>query len=213
MKKWGYIFGLLTFLVGFLGAILALSLSPTYQFWVKSMSILGHKSGGMYLRIGFILTGIFSFPFIIYLGRLMKIEGNKDYLRKIAIGFGVFSSACTSLAGIFSGVNDFISSLHGFFAMCTWLGGTVTCLSFGILMLRSPKFTKLMGYMSLIIGGIFIYFLIPFFLTNFCNYFVDICYQFGRVVYRVMPTSEWLIYSSTLFWYLSTSIYLFRKEI
>ena len=46
----GYIFGLLTFVVGFSGFILALLFSPEYVMWEKSISLLGHQTGGIFSR-------------------------------------------------------------------------------------------------------------------------------------------------------------------
>ncbi|MFX0028110.1 MAG: hypothetical protein ACFE8B_02790 [Candidatus Hermodarchaeota archaeon] len=209
----GYYFGFLAFLISFLGAIIALLLSPDYVMWEKSISVLGHKAGGIYLRIGLIITGIISIPFIIYMGRAVRDETNKKYVREVAIIAGVFSSSCMALSGTFSGVNPFISWLHGNFALCSWLGGAVAFLSFSILIINNPKFSRYIAYVGFVIAGIFVFYLIPFFITNFCNYFADLCYDFGRAVYTINPTFEWAVYFSTVFWYLSGSIYIMYKKI
>ncbi|MFX1326973.1 MAG: hypothetical protein ACFE91_02360 [Promethearchaeota archaeon] len=209
----GYIFGLLTFLIGLIGDIIALLLSPDYIMWKKSISILGHHPGGIFLREGLIISSIFSILFIVYIGRVLKQENVNDNLRKLAVITGVFSSAAAIFTGTFSGVNEFISSLHGLGALLSWIGGAIFCSLFGIVMLQSTIFSKKAAYVGFIIAGIFLTYLIPFFITNFCNLYVDICYSFGRRVYVIMPTYEWIVIFSILFWHLFYSSYLLLKKI
>jgi len=212
----GHIFGLLTFIIGFSGDILALiisGLAGDYIMWEKSISILGHRAGGVYLRMGLIISNILAIPFIIYFGRILKDENINENLRKLTIGCGIFASVTAVLTGIFSGVNEFISSLHGLFALLSWIGGAIVCALFGYLMLKNSKFSKAIMYFNFIIAGIFASYLIPFFITNFCNYYAEICYSFGRKIYTIMPIYEWLVIFSILFWYLVNAIYLFNKKI
>jgi len=212
----GYIFGFLTFIVGLTGDILALLLSGLagdYVMWEKSISILGHKTGGIYLRVGLVISSILAIPFIIYLGRLLKDENINENLRKLTIGCGIFASVTAVLTGIFSGVNEIISTLHGLFVLLSWIGGAIVCFLFGYLMLKNSKFTKSIMYFSFIIAGIFASYLIPFFITNYCNYYQEICYSFGRKIYVIMPIFEWVLIFSILIWYLVNAIYLFNKRI
>ncbi|MFW9819935.1 MAG: hypothetical protein ACFFE5_10020, partial [Candidatus Thorarchaeota archaeon] len=58
----------------------------------------------------------------------------------------------------------------------------------------------------------FIGFLIPFFITNFCSYFPALCYEFGAAVYVVLPTWEWAVVLSILYWYFSNSVYMLYKK-
>ena len=212
----GYIFGFLTFIIGLTGDILALLLSGLagdYVMWEKSISILGHRTGGVYLRVGLVISNILAIPFIIYLGRALKDENINENLIKLTIGVGIFASITAVLTGIFSGVNEFISSLHGLFALLSWIGGAIVCFLFGYLMLKNAKFSKSIMYFNFIIAGIFASYLIPFFFTNFCNYYSEICYSLGRKIYTIMPIYEWLVIFSILFWYLVNAIYLFHKKI
>jgi len=50
-------------------------------------------------------------------------------------------------------------------------------------------------------------------ITNFCNYYAEICYSFGRAIYTFMPIYEWIVIFSILIWYLVNAIYLFNKRI
>ena len=139
----GHFFGLLYFIIGFLGDLIALIISALvgdYIMWEKSISVLGHQTGGIYLRGGLIISSIFSIPFIIYIGRAVKHEDVKENLRKITVSVGIFSSIVAILTGTFSGVNEFISMLHGLFALLSWIGGAIFCSLFGILMVRNPNF-------------------------------------------------------------------------
>jgi hypothetical protein len=209
----GYIFGILAFIFGFLGTILALLLSPKYIMWQKSISILGHQTGGPYLRIGLILFSITSIPFLIYFGRHLKNENVNEYLRKSGLYLSIFASITTILTESFTGINEFISSLHGLFALLSWVGASLFLTIFSIMINKNPIFSKTQANISYIIAGIFIFYLIPFFTTNFCSYFPDLCYDFGRAIYTIMPTTEWIVHFSILFWVLINSFYLLYKKI
>ena len=209
----GYIFGLLYFFIGLIGDIIALLLSPDYIMWKKSISILGHHPGGIFLRVGLIISSIFSILFIVYMGRVLKQESVNNNLRKLAVITGIFSSAAAIFTGTFSGFNEFISSLHGLGALLSWIGGAIFCILFSIVMLQSTNFSKKAAYAGFIVAGIFLTFLIPFFITNFCNLYVDICYSFGRRVYLILPTYEWVVIFSILFWHLFYSSYIVYKKI
>jgi len=207
----GYIFGLLTFVIGFSGFIIALLLSPEYVMWEKSISVLGHETGGVFSRIGLIISNTIAIPFVVYLGRALKDENVSEKVRKIAVGAGIFASVIAALTGAVSGGG--LSELHGSFALLSWMGGLVVCLLFGLLMLKSSKYTKSAANFSFIIAGIFGSFLIPFFITNFCQALPDICGSFGERVYTIMPVYEWVVMFSILIWYLFNSIYMRYKEI
>ncbi|MFX1410668.1 MAG: hypothetical protein ACFFA6_09960 [Promethearchaeota archaeon] len=209
----GYVFGLLAFILGFLGTLLALLLSPEYVMWEKSISVLGHKTGGLYLRVGLILFSITSIPFLIYFARTLRNEEINEYLRRGGFYISIFSSITTILTESFTGVNEFISALHGLFALWSWMGGAMFLTLFSIVMKKNPNFSKLQIYVSFIVTGIFIFYLIPFFITNFCSYFPDLCYSFGRAVYIIMPTTEWFVHFSILFWVLFNSIYFLYKKV
>ncbi len=209
-------FGFLTFIIGFTGDILALVISclmGDYVMWEKSISVLGHRTGGIFLRLGNIISNIIAILFIIYLGRVLKDENINENLRKLTVAVGIFTSISAALTGIFTGVNEFISNLHGSLALLSWIGGAITCTLFGYLMLKNSKFSKSIMYFNFIIAGIFISYLIPFFITNFCNYFPEICYSFGRAIYTIMPIYEWIVIFSILLWYLVNAYYLFHKSI
>ncbi|KKN01924.1 hypothetical protein LCGC14_1122920 [marine sediment metagenome] len=214
----GCIFGLLTFIIGFLGDIIALVLSPDYVMWKKSVSILGNieeNPGGVFLRMGLIISNILAILFFIYLGRALKDENINENVRKIAVVSGIFTSVSAMLTGIFSGINEFISFLHGLFALFSWIGGITVCLLFGILMLKNLKFSKSIANFSLLIAGIFVFYLIPFFITNFCNLFPksSAVFSFGRSIYQIMPVMEWIMIFSALVWYLINSIYLLKNRM
>lgn len=209
----GYIFGFLTFTIGFLGDLLALFFSPEYIIWRHSISWLGQLTGGLFLRIGLIISNTLAISFMFYLGRVLKDENVSENARKLAISAGITTSVSAVLTGTFSGIPGIISDLHGFFALVSWIGGAIVCLIFGYIMVRNSKFTKNISNVGYAIGGIFVVYLIPFFITNFCNYFQAICFSFGRMVYSIMPIFEWILILSILTWYLANSIYLFKNKI
>ncbi|MFW9900171.1 MAG: hypothetical protein ACFFDY_02655 [Candidatus Thorarchaeota archaeon] len=208
----GYYFGLLAFTAGLLGDIIALIATPEYIWWKYSISVLGDLSGGI-LRTGLIISGLLATVFFIYFGRSIKDENVNEVLRKLAIGVGIFSSICVVLTGSFSGVNDFIRSLHGLFALFSWLGNTAIFFLFSLAMSKNTKFSKYPIRIGYIIGGILVVFLIPFFITNFCNYFREICYAFGQRVFTIMAVFEWIVNFSILFWIFYNASYLLYKKI
>ncbi|MFX1313843.1 MAG: hypothetical protein ACFFHD_14730 [Promethearchaeota archaeon] len=209
----GYIFGILYFIVGLTGDLLALLfsvLAGDYVMWEKSISILGHRTGGIYLRGGLIISSLFSILFIIYIGRVVKHEDIKEDLVRLATTVGIFSSVSAILTASFSG--GIFSDVHGLFALFSWMGGAIFFTLFSIIMLKNPFFSKRVASIGFIVGGIIITYLIPFFITNFCNFYKDICYSFGRKVYIIMPMYEWIVIFSILFWHLFYSSYLLYKN-
>lgn len=209
----GSIFGILAFLIGFFGNIISLILTPVYKMWLSSISMLTLYPTGIYLRIGLIISNILAIPFIIYLGIAQKDENVNEKIRKFAIGAGIFSCVSAILTGFVTGTNPIISTLHGLFALFSWIGGAITCSVFSYLLLKNTKFTKGITYSGFIVAGIVIGFLVPFFITNFCSYFPDLCYSFGQIIYTIMPLWEWVVVFSFLFWYLSNSAYILYKKI
>jgi len=210
-----YIYGIGVFVIGFLGNVIAIIFSPEYVMWEKSISVLGHHPGGMFMRIGLIISYNLAIPFFIKLSKALKDETVNDNLRKLAVACGLFASVTAMLTGTFSGINDFISSLHGLFALMSWLGGLVGTFLYGFLILKNSKFTNLIKNISFLITGILIFYLIPFFIVNFCNLFPETSpvYDFGRSIFLIMATFEWVLIFSILLWFLFNSIYLFRENI
>ncbi|MFW9880426.1 MAG: hypothetical protein ACFFG0_45735 [Candidatus Thorarchaeota archaeon] len=208
----GYVFGILAFLFGFFGNIISLILTPEYEMWQLSISMLTLAPTGIFLRIGLIISNICAVLFIIYLGRSLLKENINENIRKVAIGTGILSSISALLTGAITGINPIISNLHGLFALFSWIGGGTTCLLFGILMLKSTNFSKAITFSGFIVAGIFIAYLVPFFICNFCSYFPEICYSFGQKIYIVVPSWEWAVIFSILYWYLSNSIYILYKK-
>lgn len=205
----GPIFGLLTFLIGLLGYVIALVLTPDYIMWQNSISMLTLLTGGIILRIGMVVSNFLAIPYMISLGRALKDDNVNEFIRKFAIASGIFSSISVILTGVFTGTNPLIRDLHGMFAMFSWFGGAITCLIFGFLMLKNSNFTKFIAIFNFLIGGIFATYLLPFFITIFCSYF---CYSFGQMVYMILPTWEWSLIFSILLWYFFNSFYLLREK-
>jgi hypothetical protein len=213
----GYVFGLLTFIIQLVGIIIALLINALllpsgleYIMWKQSISLLGISTGGIFLRIGMIISNIFSVPFIIFLGRSVKDDNVNDNMKKLAISAGIFSSVSAILTGVFTGDDPLISDIHGIFAFLSWIGAAITCFIFGFMMLKSYIFPKKLSTISITVGGIFGAYLIPFFITIICSY---ICYSFGVMVYMIMPVWEWTLIFSILLWYFFNSIFLRFKRL
>jgi hypothetical protein len=180
--------------------------------WRLSISNLLLEEFGYFARIGLILSNIIAIPYIIVLGRTQKHENANEFIRKIAVFAGIFACVNAILTGIVAGHNPIIATLHGFFVLLSWISGAITTFAFSLLMLKNPNFSRLIITSGFIVAGIFIGFLIPFFITNFCSYFPALCYSFGQMVYVVLPTWEWAVVLSILYWYFSNSLYMFYKK-
>jgi hypothetical protein len=209
IKKINYFFGLLAFLIGILGYIISLVLTPTYRMWAIPLSNLLVEDTGIYARIGLIISNFMAIPFVVTLGIFQKSDNVNESIRRIAIGAGIFSCTASILSGFFAGHDVILSNLHGLFVLLSWIGGSMTVLGFSFLMLKNPKFSKFITANSFLVATIFVLFLIPFFITNFCSYFPDLCYNFGQLVYPILPTWEWAVVISILYWYMSNSIYVY----
>ncbi|MFX0024762.1 MAG: hypothetical protein ACFE9S_20810 [Candidatus Hermodarchaeota archaeon] len=209
---YGYILGIMSFLIGTLGYIITLILTPTYRMWALSISMLLLEPYGPIARIGLIISNITAIPFVVSLGVTLKTENVNEIIRKIAIVTGIFACVNAILTGAVAGHDPIQSNLHGFFVLLSWIGGAITCFTFSFLMLKNPNFSKFITTSGFIVAGIFIGFLIPFFITNFCSYFPTLCYSFGQMVYIILPTWEWAVVLSILYWYFSNSVYMFYKK-
>ncbi|MFX1420059.1 MAG: hypothetical protein ACFE9N_14170 [Promethearchaeota archaeon] len=208
----GYIFGILAFLIGITGYILSLILTPTYRMWALSISMLLLEPNGPFARTGLIISNIIAIPHVVSLGIILKSENVNEIIRKIAIGAGIFACVNAILTGAVAGHDPILSTLHGLFVLFSWICGAITCFTFSFLMLKNPNFSKFITTSGFFVAGIFIGFLIPFFITNFCSYFPTICYSLGQMVYVILPTWEWAVVLSILYWYFSNSVYLFYKK-
>jgi len=210
-----YVFGIIVFIVGFLSHVIAIVFSPEYILWTNSISVLTHHPGGRFMRIGTIISYTLSIQFFIKFGTILKAETINDNLRKVAVATGIFTAITAIFTGSFSGSTPLNSTLHGLFALLSWLGGVTVCFLYGFLMLKNSKFSKSASNFSFFIGGILVFYLIPFFILNFCNLFPETSsvYAFGRTIYTIMPTFEWILILLLLSWFLVNSIYMFRENI
>ncbi|MHA1883477.1 MAG: hypothetical protein ACW96S_00375 [Promethearchaeota archaeon] len=214
----GYLFGLLSFLIGILGISLALILSPGYKMWRYSISQLTHEAGGIFMSLGLVFSNILAVLFIVYLGRTIKDDQVNELIRKIAVGSGILATISGILIGIFSGDlsvrYSLISDFHGFFALISWFSGAIVCGLFSFLMVRNLKFTKNISSFGYLVSGIVIFYLIPFVITNLCFVFQDVCFSFGTFLTHYINASlEWLVIFSTSTWYLANSIYIKHKNL
>jgi len=209
----GYVFGLLAFIIGFSGDLIALLITPGYQMWRSSISMLGIQTGGIVWRIGLIISNIFAIPFVIFFGRKLKDDNVNEFVRRLAIGCGIFTSVSVVLTGTFTGTTILLNYLHGVFALFSFIGGALTCSIYTFLVLKNTKFSKSITYTGIIISGIVVSYLIPFFITSFCDLFRNICYPLGEAIYPIMPIYEWTMIFAILFWYLSNSIYLEKVKL
>lgn len=207
-----YVFGIVASIIGISGYIISLILTPDYIMWRLSISNLLLEPYGPFARIGLIVSNSIAIAYIVSLGKAQKRENVNELIRKIAIGAGIFSCVAAILTGIVAGHNPIISNLHGIFVLLSWIGGSVTTFSFSFLMLKDSNFSKFITISGFVVTGILVGFLVPFFITNFCTYFPSLCYTFGQMVYVILPTWEWAVVLSILYWYFSNSVYMYYKK-
>jgi hypothetical protein len=180
--------------------------------WNESVSALGQSEGGFFLRIGLIISMLFSIPFHIYLGRVLIEEKINNDLKISTVSTGIFSSITIILTATFSGVNTFINSLHSLFTLLFWLSIIAYFMLFSISILRSLHVSKHQILVSFILTVICIFYLILLLIVNLCDLSADKCHPFGKMLYIITPTSEWIITFFIFLWFLGNSSNLLYKE-
>jgi len=187
----GGIFGLISISIGISIDIIGLIISG-YSIYTHSVSSLGITHIGLLFNLGLFFSGIAAVIFDIYLGKIINREIVNEKAIKVTVAISVVSSFSLSLAGVFplSQESDTILFLHLFFGFTAFIGGLIFIFVYSILMLKDPKFLKILAYIGFIVCGFFAFYLIT-----------------------QLPIAEWLAVFAIILWTLINSLYMIYKKI
>jgi len=188
----GPYWGILSMIVGILGDIIAVSMTPDYNL-DRMVSYLGTGPGALFFNLGTILSGLFALLFYIYLSPILKSKNVNEDIHKTALVFAILSCIFFILIGVFPSVltNSALIIIHGFVAMMSLMCGSVYKSLFGYMMLKGDKFLKLHTYSAIIVVVIEIAFLLTW-----------------------TPLIEWMMVIAITYWIFMLSIHIFiRKEL
>lgn len=158
----GGFYGILSVVISLLGDLIALFLFPEYSMIHYDISYLALGPGGAIFNVGLIFSGILAIPFNLYLGKAIKGKGvNENYRKKMVI-LSIIASISLSLIGVFPAYpeNIFLLVMHGLMALIFFLSTTIVFILYGYFFLRNSKFSKIHAYMSFIVAGIIVLYII-----------------------------------------------------
>ena len=214
-----YLKGKLLCLYGFVGVtlslisiVIAVFLSPGYNWVYDTVSSLGYGPAKSFFSIGMVIGGCLAIPFFIYFdnevlkkldyvkdGRLFKISRP---IRGLATALAILMSLCIALVGILPDENypALFIGFHIAVAFISFVGTGIYILFFSILLFKqqiyeNTKFPKLHPYLGfLIVGCIILMFALSF--------------------TPIFAMGEWITTISLFVWILITSsILIFNKKI
>ena len=188
----GPYWGILSMIIGLLGDIIAVMLTPGYNLHYM-VSVLGTGPGALFFNLGTILSGLFALLFYLYLIPILRSNEISDRTEKIARVFAVSSCIFYMLIGFFPSItsNSTLILIHGFVAMSSLLCGSIYKSTFAYMMLKNDKFLKFQIFSAMIIVVIEIIFLLTW-----------------------RPIIEWIMVVAITYWIFMLSFHvLIRKEL
>ncbi len=184
--------GLLSMIVGLLGDIIAVIMTPGYNLNYM-VSYLGTGPGALFFNSGAILSGLFALIFYLYLVPILKSNNVSEKIHRTAFVFAILSCIFFSLIGFFPSIttSSVLIIIHGFVAMSSLICGSIYKILFGYMMLQNNKFLKLHVYSAMIIVVIEVAFLLTW-----------------------VPIIEWMMVVAITYWMFILSYHVFtRKEL
>ena len=186
----GPYWGLLSMIVGLLGDIIAVLMTPGYNL-TYMVSTLGSGPGALYFNLGTILSGLFALLFYIYLIPALKSENVTEEVQRTALIFASLSCFFFILIGVFPSItsNSVLIIIHGFVAMISLMCGSVYKSLFGYMMLKNEKFLKIHTFSAFIVVIIEIIFLLTW-----------------------VPLIEWMMVIAITYWIFLLSFHVFTRK-
>ena len=184
------IYGLLSAVIGLGGDIIAIALSPSYNF-NRMISALGAGPGAIYFNIGTILSGIFALLFYLYLIKVIGKETNDPKLQKVGRFFAINSCIFFSLVGVFpTSTNMILLGLHGTFALISLLSAIIYLSIFSYFIFKNKSIPEFFGYLALVTAGAIFVFLLTW-----------------------IPIIEWIMALGITVWITLPSVYMLYRKI
>ncbi len=165
--------------------------------YISELGYIGPSELAPLFNAGLIAGGVLFLPFVIGLGLYLP-----GWLSKLGILAGVFASVNCSLVGVFP-MNRI--AIHGPVAMNYFRGGLVTVLLFGLAILLQPKkrvvLPKTTALASLFAVLCFAAFLVYIQVDEDLSLNI-LSSSGGRPTVWLKTVLEWLVFFSTLVWFL-----------
>jgi len=155
------------------------------------ISALGTGPGAIYFNIGTILSGIFALLFYLYMIKVIGEETNDPKIQKVGRFFAINSCIFFILIGFFpTSTNMILFSLHGTFALISWLSAIIYLSMFSKLIFKNKIIPKFFGYLALITAGTIIVFLLTW-----------------------IPIIEWIMALTITVWITLPSVYMLYRKL
>ena len=186
----GPYWGLFSMIVGLLGDIIAVLMTPGYNL-TYMISTLGTGPGALFFNLGTILSGLFALIFYLYLIPALKSEDVSEEVQRMALIFASLSCFFFILIGVFPSItsNSVLIIIHGFVAMISLMCGSVYKSLFGYMMLKNEKFLKIHTFSAIIVVIIEIVFLLTW-----------------------VPIIEWMMVIAINYWIFLLSFHIFTRK-
>lgn len=197
-------YGLLSITFGIIGDILAFIFFPDYSFIKRAVSTLCKGNGGLFFKVGSVISGIFAIPFVFHLNKSFNKDYVKESYKRKAIIAAVISCSGLIVLGAFCGSNPIIALIHGVSAVISWLFGLIYITFFNVFMLKDPQYSRslsLFGFCATItLSTLMILFFLAFL-------------PFLRFLVFILPSLEWINTIIIILWYFAVSLYTLKKKI
>lgn len=169
--------------------------------YISELGYFGPSELAPLFNTGLIAGGILFLPFVIGLGLYLP-----GWIPKLGILAGVYAAVNCSLVGVFP-MNRI--SIHGPVAMNYFRGGLVTVLLFGLAILLQPKnrpgLPKITALASLFAVLCFAAFLVYIRVDDDLSLNI-LSSSGGRPTVWLKTILEWLVFLSTLIWFLAIGL-------
>ncbi len=188
----GYVFGLISMLIGTTCIFISILNYPGYSMNLLYISYLGIGPGlsAPIFNIGLIVSGLIVVPFFVYLGRILKIEGINEKYRRNTTAIAIIGCVSLSLVGCFPAYNLTLLIFHGIFAAIFFVSSLMFCIAFSYLMWKDDRFPKVQSYFGVIIGILFFVYCIT-----------------------LQPIIEWICFFALVTWIIETSFFTLYKKL
>lgn len=126
----------------------------------NDVSVLGIGPGlaPLFFFISLILMGMFSIPFYIFLGRILREENEK--LTRRAVKLSVIGCIALSMIAFFPVINLVIGVIHASLAGVYFVSECLSLIFFSLIILRENNFSKIHAYYGFFTATLIVFYII-----------------------------------------------------